>query len=269
MDDLTNLIEELADNILDDGYPPHMGIQYRDLFDCIETIVGRKPIWIIRGIVPDFYPCIDPDAIGLIHTKAPMWDMDVATDWPEVMRHNLRPRQNVFIDHFSADEALLEQVLADTTAGTPEHEAHWLDYPVCCVEAFHRRHRAYAGYIRDAYLTASHGDPATIETLIKEDTAVKIDHRAVESARNGFLAPVCSFAYCDHCNSDQTAPGPTLNRRRTEFFADIAPDTLSHLQDCNEKTVLDGYTWEAYAREFDGTVRWSVVHSLFVTTTSV
>ena len=266
-DELIEIVQDCED-IIDEGRDEDeiSPIELRNILDLVETIAERKPLHILRGLVhPIWHDYIrsNEDQWGLCYTVAAPWDTaDPTAAWHPVMRKYLAPNEpsqplaRIGVPCFSAAEALIAQVDDLGQYVSAQQEATLLGYPVCCVHAYHVRHHTYARHIADAYRVACNGNAERLQELIEQDVPVPIDSAAAETFKNGYLSPVCSFAYCDYCAGDAHAPGPQINRARQRWFHTIAPDLLARLDRINARDLGEGHTWDAQQYFIDGLV-WS------------
>ena len=103
-----------------------------------------------------------------------------------------------------------------------ETEANLLAYPVCCVHAYHRRHRRYD----DLTLATIRHFAGSDEDRMRRFAATEVvlqpvthEHRTqLQEALHCAMAPLTSVCKCAPCRRDADGPAMQFSRRR-QFLA--------------------------------------------------
>jgi hypothetical protein len=234
--------------------PDDCWIDMRNIFDLVETIAGRKPVFLRRGYHVSFMETFNPGDWGLFETPCWSWETDdPVAAWPPIMLKHLLPP--ISIDVLTASETVLKEMNEASWLITVEQEARWLHYPLCCIVAYHARHRRYAEHVLAAYRTASRDDPKRMKRLITSNRRLPSSDEIADVWKNANLAPMCSFAYCDRCAADANSPGQQMNREREQYFEALLPDLVEILRRMNaeaderkktfqDEVVAEGLIWD-------------------------
>ena len=203
-----------------------------DALDLVAVRVGDKQIAVL-GCGGGRTPWLDGieallAGFDLVSARGPMWRVTAETDGLPDWYAGAIAAARRGTDVLRVGRADAEAQHGD--AIDAETEAARLGYPVCCVNAYHRRRRRYHDFTMAAIQHFAGPDEQRMRRFAAAEVVlqpVTHEHRTqLQEALRCAMAPLTSVCMCPPCRRDADGPAMRLSRRRQLLARSAGLDNL-------------------------------------------